>query len=89
MSVIVLAEHTQGVFKKKSFEAVQYAAAIAQQMGTSATAVVFGTADAGLMAQLGGYGASKVLHISDAKLDSLSSRAYTKALVAAAEKEGA
>jgi electron transfer flavoprotein alpha subunit len=89
MSVIVLAEHTQGTFKKKSFEAVQYASGIAQATGTSVTAVVLGTAGDAEMQQLGMYGAQKVLHIADAKLDNLSARAYAKALAAAAEKEGA
>ncbi|RYE22541.1 MAG: electron transfer flavoprotein subunit alpha/FixB family protein [Sphingobacteriales bacterium] len=89
MSVIVLAEHTQGTFKKKSFEAVQYASGIAQAMGTSVTAIVLGSAGDSEMQQLGAYGAQKVLHIADAKLDNLSARAYAKALVAAAEKESA
>lgn len=89
MSVIVLAEHTQGSFKKKAFEAIQYAAGIAQSLGTTATAVVLGAVQESEMLQLGAYGAQKVLHVADARLDNLSSRAYTKALVAAAEKEGA
>ena len=89
MSVIVLAEHTQGTFKKKSFEAVQYASDIAKAMGTTATAVVLGAAGDAEMQQLGMYGAQKVLNIADAKLDNLSARAYAKALAAAAEKEGA
>jgi electron transfer flavoprotein alpha subunit len=89
MSVLVFAEHTQGVFKKKNFEAVQYAATLAKQMNTSATVVVLGTASADAMSQLGAYGAAKVLHVADARLDNLNSRAYTKAIAAAAEKEGA
>ena len=89
MSVIVLAEHTQGVFKKKTFEAVQYAAAIASQMGTSTTAVVPGTVDQAIMQQLGHYGAQKVLHVADSRLDQFNSRAYTSVLAAAAEQEGA
>lgn len=89
MSVIVLAEHQQGSFKKKSFEAIQYAAGIAQATGTSVTAVVLGNAGDSEMQQLGQYGATKVLHVADARLDNLNARAYTKALVAAAEKEGA
>jgi electron transfer flavoprotein alpha subunit len=89
MSVIVLAEHAQGVFKKKSFEAVQYAAGIAQSLGTTATAIVLGSASNDAMAQLGQYGATKVLHVAEARLDNLSARAYAKALITAAEKEGA
>jgi electron transfer flavoprotein alpha subunit len=89
MSVIVLAEHTQGTFKKKSFEAIQYAAGIAQSLGTSVTAVVLGNAPEANMQQLGQTGAQKVLHIADARLDNLDARAYAKALATAAEKEGA
>ena len=88
MTELVLAEHTQGVFKKKTFEAIQYGAAIAQSMGTTTTALVLGTVDEGLLTQLGSYGAQKVLHVTDARLDNLSARAYTRALAVAAEKEG-
>ena len=89
MSVIVLAEHEQGSFKKKTFESVQYAADIAKSLGTTVTAVVLGSANNDAMLQLGAYGADKVLHVADAKLDTLNARAYTKAIIAAAEKEGA
>lgn len=89
MSVLVLAEHTQGSFKKKTFEAVQYAAGIAQATGTTATALVLGNVDDATLSQLGAYGAQKVVHITDARLDNLNARAYTKALATAAEKEGA
>ena len=89
MSVIVLAEHSQGEFKKKSFEAVQYAAHIAGQLGTTTTAVVAGTVGADAAQALGAYGAQKVLHIADARLDNFSSKAYTRVLLAAAEQEGA
>ncbi len=89
MSVLVFAEHTQGSFKKKTFEAVQYAAAIAQQMGSSTTAVVLGNVSDSAAAELGNYGAQKVIVVADTRLDNLSARAYAKALAAAAEKEGA
>jgi electron transfer flavoprotein alpha subunit len=89
MSVIVLAEHSQGTFKKKTFEAVQYASDIAKATGTSVTAVALGTIADSELQSLGAYGANKVLHVADAKLDTLNARAYTKALVTAAEKEGA
>lgn len=89
MSVIVLAEHEGGSFKKKTFESVQYAAGIAEKTGSSATAVVLGNVADDVMQQLGQYGATKVLHVADERLDNLNARAYTKALAAAAEKEGA
>lgn len=89
MSVLVLAEQEQGSFKKKSFEAVQYAANIAQQTGGTVTALVLGTIADDAMAQLGAYGAQKVLHVADERLNTLDAKAYTSAIVAAAEKEGA
>lgn len=89
MSVLVLAEHAQGSFKKKTFEAVQYAAEIAKQLGTTVTAIALGNVSADAMAQLGQSGAQKVLHNSDSRLDNFSARAYAKAVVTAAEKEGA
>lgn len=89
MSVIVLTEHSQGVFKKKSHEAVQYAAHIAAALGTTVTAVALGSATAAEMQSLGAFGANNVLHVADARLDNLDSRAYTKVLVAAAAKTGA
>lgn len=88
MSVLVLVEHTEGIIKKKSFEAVQYASHIAKQSGTTVTAVVLGNASAAEMEGLGVYGAQKVLHLADARLDELHARAYAKALITAAEKEG-
>jgi electron transfer flavoprotein alpha subunit len=87
MSVIVLVEHTGGIIKKKSFEAVQYAAGIAKKTGATVTAVVLGTVADNEMENLGQYGAQKVLHVADARLNELHARAYTNALFAAAQKE--
>lgn len=89
MSVIVLTEHAQGAFKKKSLEAVQYAAHIAGQMGTSVTAVAPGSISDDDLATLGAYGANKVLHVGDARLDNFDASAYTRVVLAAAEQEGA
>lgn len=89
MSVIVLVEHTEGNIKKKSFEAVQYAAGIAQKTGSKVTAVVLGTIANAELETLGQYGAQKVLHVADARLDELHARAYTSALLTAVQKEDA
>jgi electron transfer flavoprotein alpha subunit len=88
MSVLVLVENMEGSFKKKSFELVQYAAKVAADMGTQASALVLGTCGSDAMAGLGAYGAAKVLHVSDSRLDKMSARAYTKAVVAAAQQSG-
>jgi len=87
MSVLVLVEHTDGNIKKKSFEAVQYAADIAQKISTTATALVLGTIANSELEALGNYGAQKVLHITDERLNELHARAYASALIAAAKKE--
>jgi len=87
MSVLVLVEHTDGNIKKKSFEAVQYAADIAKKMGTTATALVLGTIANSELEGIGNYGVSKVLHVADERLNALHARAYATALIAAAKKE--
>ncbi|NDC42713.1 MAG: electron transfer flavoprotein subunit alpha/FixB family protein, partial [Chitinophagia bacterium] len=87
--VLVLVEHAQGSFKKKSLEAVQYGAAIAGKTGASVTAVAVGDISATEMQQLGQYGATKVLHVADSRLNNFSSKAYSKVMIAAAGKEGA
>lgn len=89
MSVLVLVEHAQGVFKKKSLEAILYAAHIAKDTGTTVTAVATGNVGNAEMQALGQYGANKVLHTTDARLDNFNSRAYTKVMLAAAQKESA
>ncbi len=89
MSVLVLVEHAQGIFKKKSFEAVQYAAHIAKEMGSTVTAVATGNVSDSEMQALGAYGANKVLHTTDARLDNFNSRAFAKVLIAAAQQESA
>lgn len=89
MSVLVLVEHTQGVFKKKSLEVIQYAAHIAKEMSTTVTAVATGNVGDDAMQALGQYGANKVLHTTDARLDNFNSNAYTRVMLAAAQKEDA
>lgn len=89
MAVVVFAENNAGSFKKASFEIVSYAAAIAKTMGTSVTAVVLGSMEDGVAAELGTYGASKVVKVSDASLDTFESHAHAKALAEVAKSEGA
>jgi electron transfer flavoprotein alpha subunit len=87
MSVLVLVEHTDGNIKKKSFEAVQYAAEIAKKTSTTATALVLGTIADSELESLGNYGVQKVLHVDDKRLNDLHARAYASALITAAQKE--
>lgn len=89
MSVLVFVDHTSGAFKKKAFESVNYAAATAAKVGGSVVALVLGEASEEELKQLGTYGAEKVLHVADARLNKLNAKAYAKAIAEAAKQEDA
>lgn len=89
MSVLIFADQAEGVVKKTAFEAIQYGAKVAKLLNTTATAIVLGAADAGTLAALGNYGATKVLHAADASLNEVDAAVYTQVIAAAASQEGA
>ena len=86
MAVLVFAENSEGHFKKSTFEAVNYAHKIAKQSGTETVAVTTGNIDA---AELGKYGADKVLVAKNDKLDHFDAGVMTKVMAEAVEKTGA
>ncbi len=89
MSVIVYTENWDGKFKKLSFELVSYAAAIAKELDTTVTALSIGNVADDELAQLGTYGAAKVLSVSDDRFNSLDNKALSKAIAHAAQAEAA
>lgn len=89
MSVLIFADQFQGKIKKAALEAVQYGAKVAAQLGTSATALVLGEVSADELATLGQYGAQKVLHTADARLNELESGVGMKVIAEAVAKENA
>jgi electron transfer flavoprotein alpha subunit len=89
MSILIFADQAHGKIKKVAFEAVQYGAKVAQQLGVSATALVLGAADSAELEALGNYGAVKVLHVADARLNEVEGTVFTKIIAAAAEQESA
>lgn len=89
MSVLIFAELDEGKLKNSSKEAIYYGAQVAGMMGTSATAVVIGQAEASELATAGRVGATKVLHANDAKLNEVNGMAYASVVAAAAQQEGA
>lgn len=89
MSVIIFADQFEGKIKKSALEAVQYGAKVAQQTSTTATAVVLGEVGAEELAVLGQYGATKVLHAADARLNEPEAGVITKVLAEAVSKENA
>lgn len=86
MSVLVYTESENGKFKKNAFEVASYAQEVAQQMGTTATAISINASEPG---SLGDYGISKALNVSDEKLKTFNAKAYANTIRQAAEKEGA
>lgn len=86
MSVLVYTESENGKFKKNAFEVASYAYEIAQQMGTTATAISFNAKDT---ENLGTYGISKVLTVNHEQLNTFNAKAFAKSIQQAAEKEGA
>jgi len=89
MSVLIFADQAHGKIKKVAFEAVQYGAKVAQQLGTTATALVLGTAANEELEALGNYGAVKVLHVADARLNEVEGTVFTKIIADAVAQEAA
>lgn len=85
MAILVFVESTENKIKKTSLEAVAYAFAT----GDTVTAIALGSVDKNELEELGKYGASKVLHVSDEKLNQGVIQAYTSVLVKALEDENA
>lgn len=85
MSVLVYTESEQGKFKKATLEVTSYAKAVADQLGTTLTAITINT-DA--ISELGNYGVDKILKVTNAALDNFSARSYAEVVKQAAEKEG-
>ena len=68
MSVLVYTESENGTFKKTAFEVASYAKAVADQLGTTVTAVAVNAND---VSELGKYGVDKVLKVSDATISAI------------------
>ncbi len=82
ISIAVVTEVLQGQLTEQSFEALAAARAVARALlGGEVIAVLGGTANAGLVSQLGA--ADRVLHLADPALDEYSPEAYETALRAA------
>ena len=85
MSILIYAESAEGKFKKVAFELASYAKKVADAMGTSVTAV---TINASNTSELGKYGVSKVLQVSNEQLATFNAKGYAAVIQQAAEKEG-
>lgn len=83
MPILVFVESAEGKIKKTSIEAVAYAHA----MGGPVTAVALGVAEKNELEALGKYGAQKVLHASDEKLNQGIIQVYAAVLEKAMQAE--
>ena len=85
MPILVFVESAEGKIKKTSLEAVAYAHA----MGGPVTAIALGAVDKNELEELGKFGAQKVLHASDQRLNEGIIQVYAAVLEKALSDEGA
>ncbi|OLY93017.1 electron transfer flavoprotein alpha subunit apoprotein [Cnuella takakiae] len=88
MSVLIFIDHTSGMIKKASREAISYGAQLAAQLGTTAEGVLLGNVAEDLSA-LGQHGVQKVYHLQHTNLDHFDAQVYTKVLAQVADQTGA
>jgi electron transfer flavoprotein alpha subunit len=86
MSVLVYTESENGKFKKNAHEVASYAYEVARQLGTTATAISINASKA---EELGDFGISKVLNVSNDQLKTFNAKAFAQVIGQAAEKEKA
>ena len=85
MATLVFVETAEGKVRKTSLEAVAYS----HLMGVGVTAIVLGTTSQSELESLGKYGAQKVLHVADAKLDHGVIQVFASVLTKAMQDENA
>lgn len=84
MSILIYAESSEGKFKKATLEIASYAKKVADSIGTTVTALTINANDS---SELGKYGVSKVLKVTNEKLTNFNAKAYSNIIKEAAEKE--
>jgi len=84
MSVLVLAETSEGKFKKSAFEATSYGKKVAEQLNTDLTVLAINSVNPN---ELFLYGAEKVMNVSDENLETFNAKIYANVIQQAAEKE--
>lgn len=86
MSVLVFTESAGGKFNKTAFEAVSYAKALANDLGTTVVALSVYMDD---VSALYTYGADKVLQVNNEALNTSDANVYADIIKQAAQKENA
>jgi electron transfer flavoprotein alpha subunit len=88
MSVLIFVDQSEGHIKKASFEALTYGAKVAEQLGTTAEALVLGTVSDDL-SSLGKYGVKKVHQVNNELLNHVDAQVYAKVIAEAVTASGA
>ncbi len=86
--VLIFVDQTEGHIKKASYEVLTYGAKLAEQMGTTAEALVLGNVNDDLVA-LGKYGVKKVNQVSNETLNHVDAQLYAKVIAEAVTATGA
>jgi electron transfer flavoprotein alpha subunit len=89
MRILAVVEQRDHKFKKNAYEVVATARTLANETGGEVIALVIGSAVQAIAAELGGYGASKVIAVQHPKLVKYSATAYAKIVAKIATKEQA
>jgi electron transfer flavoprotein alpha subunit len=79
MTILVFIEQRDSNIKKASLESLRTASTLAAELGGNVAAVVLGPS-AEALDYLGGYGASKVIHVNDERLAVYATAAFASAL---------
>jgi len=79
MSVLVYIDQSEGVIKKPVYEALYYGSLLAEQLNTTANALILGEVKEDLSA-LGKYGIQKVYQVNHTSLSTFDSQVYAKAI---------
>ncbi len=85
MSVLVFADSSEGKFKKTAYEVVSYGKKVAEQLGTTVTALTINGGDA---SELYTYGAEKVIEVKN-DIPSFNAKAYASIIKQVAENQSA
>jgi electron transfer flavoprotein alpha subunit len=82
MSVLIFIDHSDGIIKKNSLEALSYGVSLASLMGVEAAGLLLGTVNDDL-AGLGQYGVKKVYQVKNESLNQLDAQVYSKVIAEA------
>ena len=86
MSVLIYAESENGKLKKGAFEVASYAKGVADAIGSTVTAVVINASE---VSDLGTYGVSKILTVSNDALTNFEAKSYASVIASATKQENA